>query len=93
MAKFVLPHALGKRGRDVRLLALRVLDAEDQHVLGHPAFVARDVRRDPKREALLAEQRIAAVARAVAPDLARLREVDDVLLRVARPRRRPAAPP
>ena len=38
-----------------------------------------------RREALLAEQRVAAVARAVRPDLARLREVDDVLLVVARP--------
>ena len=75
----------GERGGDVRLLALRVLDPEDEHVLGHPALVARDVRGDPQREALLAEQRVAAVARAVRPDLARLREVDDVLLLVARP--------
>ena len=85
IAKFVLPQARGERGGDVGLLALRVLDAEDQHVLGHPALVARDVRGDPQREALLAQQRVAAVARAVRPDLARLREVDDVLLRVARP--------
>ena len=38
-----------------------------------------------KREALLAEQRVAAVARPERPDLARLGKVDDVLLRVARP--------
>ena len=74
-----------KRGGDVGLLALRILDAEDQHVLGHPALVARDVRGDAQPEALLAEQRVAAVAGAVRPDLARLREMDDVLLRVARP--------
>ncbi len=43
--------------------------------------------RDAQREALLAEQRVAAVARAVRPDLARLGEVHDVLvLVVARPR-------
>ena len=52
-----------------------------------------------KREALLAEQGVAAVARAVRPDLAGLGEVDDVLvLGVARPRarrpgRRPAGTP
>ena len=54
-------------------------------MLGHPAFVARHVRRDAQPEALLAEQRVAAVAGAVRPDLARLREVDDVLVRIARP--------
>ena len=36
-------------------------------------------------EALLPEQRVAAVARPVRPDLPRLREVDDVLVVVARP--------
>ena len=76
----------GERRRDVGLLALRILDAEDQHVLGHPAFVARDVRSDAQREAFLAQQRVAAVARTVRPDLARFREMDDVLLFVARPR-------
>ena len=54
-------------------------------MLGHPAFVARDVGGDAQREAFLAQQRIAAVAGTVGPDLARLREVDDVLLLVARP--------
>ena len=44
-------------------------------------------RGDPQREALLAQQRVAAVARAVGPDLARLGVVDDVLdLGVRRPR-------
>jgi hypothetical protein len=41
-------------------------------VLGHPAFVARDVGGDAQGEALLAQQRVAAVAGAVGPDLARL---------------------
>ncbi len=57
-------------------------------MLGEPALVARDHRGDAQREALLAEQRVAAVAGAVRPDLARLGEVDDPLLvRVARPGR------
>ena len=51
--------------RDVALLARRRRDAEDQHVLGEPALVAAHHRGDAQREALLAEQRVAAVARAV----------------------------
>ena len=51
-------------------LALGRGELEDQHVLGHPALVARHRRGDPQREALLAEQGVAAVARAVGPDLA-----------------------
>ena len=49
-------------------------------MLGEPAFVAAHHRRDAQREALLAEQRVAAVARAVRPDLARLGKVHDVLV-------------
>jgi hypothetical protein len=55
-------------------------------VLRHPAFVARHRRGDAQRETLFPEQRVAAVAGAEAPDLARLGEVDDILLLVARPR-------
>ena len=58
-------------------LAVRQLELEDQHVLGHPALVARERRGDPQREALLAEQRVAAVAGADAPDRALFREVHD----------------
>ena len=76
----------GKRRGDVGLLALRVLDAHDEHVLRHPAFVTRDVRSDAQREALLAQQRVAAVAGTVGPDLARLREMNDVLFLIAGPR-------
>ena len=54
-------------------------------MLGHPAFVARDVGGDAQGEALLAEQGVAAVAGAVGPDLARLGKVDDVLFVVAGP--------
>ncbi len=56
-------------------------------MLGHPALVAGHHRGDAQREALLAEQGVAAVAGAERPDLARLGVVDDVLVvRVARPR-------
>jgi hypothetical protein len=58
-------------------LAARQLELQDQHVLGHPALVARERRRDPQREALLAEEGVAAVAGADAPDCALLREVHD----------------
>ena len=58
-------------------LAGRILDADDHHVLGEPALVARLPARDPQRMALLAEQRVAAIARTEALDLERLREVHD----------------
>ena len=44
-------------------VALGARELEDQHVLGQPALVAGHDRRDPQREALLAQQRVAAVAR------------------------------
>ena len=75
-----------ERGDDVVGLLLRRDQLEDQHVLGEPALVVRDGRRDAQRVALLAQQRVAAVAGAVAPDLAGLGEVRDVLGLVARPR-------
>jgi hypothetical protein len=50
-----------ERRRDVGLLAPADSRPEDQHVLGHPALVAGDVGGDAQREALLAEQRVAAV--------------------------------
>ncbi len=76
-----------KRGGEVLRHALRRRQLEDQHVLGEPAVVTSHHRRDAEGEALLAEQRVAAVAGAVRPDLAGVGEVDDVLvLGVARPR-------
>ena len=63
--------------RDIRDLALRVLDADDQHVLREPAFLARLPRSEPQRVTLLAEQRVAAVAGAHAPDELFLGEVQD----------------
>ena len=87
----------GEGAGDVFDRALRRGQLEDQHVLGQPALVAGHRRGDAQREALLAEQRVAAVAGAEGPDLPRLGEVDDVLVvRVAGPgnvlvARRPAA--
>jgi hypothetical protein len=86
IARLVLPQADGKRGAMYVFLARGRLHAEDQHVLGEPAFVARHHRCDAQREAFLAEQRVAAIARAERPDLARLREMHDPLvLVIARP--------
>ena len=99
IARLVLPQAEGKAPVDVLDLALGRGQLEDQHVLGQPALVAGHRRGDPQREALLAEQGVAAVAGAEGPDLARLGEVDDVLVvGVAGPghvllRPRPAASP
>ncbi len=80
----------GEGGGDVGLFggavgALGGFDADDEHVLGHPAFVAGDVGGDAEGEAFFAEERVAAVAAAVGPDLAGFGEVDDVLFVVAGP--------
>ena len=75
-----------ERRGDVVRLARRVDHADEQHVLGEPALVAADHRRDAQREALLREDRVAAVARAERPHLERVGEVHDVLLVVAGPR-------
>ncbi len=81
-----LPAGGRERSRHVPHDPFGVGDLEDEHVLGEPAFVARDHRRDPQREALLAQERVPPVARSEAPDLACLGKMDDPLLvRVARP--------
>ena len=73
-------------GGDVELLAGGLAgQAQDEHVLGHPAIAARHRRGDTQREALLAEQGVAAVARTEGPDLVGLGEVGDVLFVVAGP--------
>ncbi len=80
--------AAGRRegASDELRLALGVGELEDEHVLGHPAFVARLYRGDAQGVALLAQQGVAAVTGAVRPNLARVGEVADVLLlRVAGP--------
>ena len=86
IARLVLPHADGNAAATWYGLARRVDHADEQHVLGEPALVAADHRGDAQREALLREDRVAAVAGAERPDLERVGEVHDVLLVVARPR-------
>ncbi len=66
-----------KRPGDVVLASFRRLQPEDQHVLGQPAFAAREPARQPQCEALLAEKRVAAVARAHGPHGVRLGEMHD----------------
>ena len=61
-------------GGDVVGLALRILDADDEHVLGQPALVARLPAGDAQRMAFLAEQGIAAVAGAETLDRELFRE-------------------
>ena len=66
--KIGLAAGRGERSCNVENLALRILDTDDQHVLGEPAFRPCLPRGDTQRVALLAEQRIAAVARTVRLD-------------------------
>ena len=70
----------GEGGGDVVGLSLGRGEAEDEHVLGHPTLVARLHRGDAQGQALLAEQGVAAVTRAVGPDDALFGEVGDVFL-------------
>ncbi len=59
--KVGLAAGRGERRGDVLDLSLGILDAEDEHMLCHPAFLASEVGGDTKREALLAEQNVSAV--------------------------------
>src|SRR5438128_12317746 len=52
----------GKCGSDVSFLTFGIFDAQDEHVLGHPAFVARDVGSDAQCKTLFSEKRVATVA-------------------------------
>ena len=70
-----------KRAREVVGVAGRALHADDQHVLGEPAFSPRLIARDAQRVTFLAEQGVAAVARAVAHDRELFGEVHDVAAR------------
>ena len=65
--------------RHVVLLAFGVGHAQDQHVFGQPALVLAHLGCDTQCQALLAQQRVAAVAGAVGPDFTRFGIVHDVL--------------
>ena len=73
-------------GRDEVHASPRRGELEDEHVLGQPALVPRYHAGNAQRVALLAQQRVAAVAGPEAPDRPLLGELADVLLVVARPR-------
>ena len=75
----------GEGSGDVADVARGSGELEHQHVLGHPTLIARHGRGDAQGEALLAQQGVAAVARAEGPDLTSLGEVGDVLRLIARP--------
>ena len=50
--------------------ALRVGQAQDEHVLGQPALVTPHVRSDAQGETFFAQQSVATVTRPVGPDFA-----------------------
>ena len=82
-----LAAGAGEGAGDILRVAFGRGQLEDQHMLGQPAFVARHHRGDAQREAFLAQQRIAAIARSERPDFPRFREMDDIdVIRVAGPR-------
>src|ERR1017187_2381315 len=71
--------------RDIGFLTLGILDSDNEHMLRHPTFVTRYARGDSQREAFLSQKGVASIPGAVRPDLAGLREMDDVFLWMARP--------
>ena len=82
-----LPAGARKGGSHIGLLPGGRFHPQDQHVLGEPALIPAHGGGDAQREALLAQQGIAAVTAAERPDRALFGEMHDVLvLAVARPR-------
>jgi hypothetical protein len=73
-----LATSRGECGGDVVRFPTWILDADDQHVLGEPAFLSRLPRSDAQRMALFAQQGIAPIARADRLDGELFREVQDV---------------
>ncbi len=59
------------------LPAFRRFHAENQHVLGKPALLARKIGTDPEREAFLAQQNVSAVTGADRNDRVVLRKMAD----------------
>ena len=68
----------GERGSDILHIALRVFNAQNKHVLGHPAFLHALVRGNAQRKALFAQQHVAAVTRVDGPNGVFLRELHNV---------------
>ena len=62
---------------DIGLLAGRRFYAKDEHVLGQPPFIIGNFGSDPQGQTLLAEEGVAAVAGADAPDRVVFGEMED----------------
>ena len=73
-----MPQAEGNAAVMYSTWPVGILDAEDQHVLGHPALLHALIAGDAQREALLAQQHVAAVAGVDGPDGVLLGELHDV---------------
>src|ERR1019366_17799 len=69
-----------ERAGDVARLALGIGELQDEHVFGEPAVAARHGRGNAQREALLAQEGVAAVTRTEGDYFAGLGEVHDVLV-------------
>ena len=65
---------------DILGFAVRLLNAQDQHVFSHPAFVLALEGSDTQSEALLAQQNVAAVSGVDGPDRVFFRELYDITL-------------
>ena len=65
---------------NVFVSALWIRELKNEHVLGQPTVITCHHTCNAQCEALLAQQCIAAVTRAIAPDLASVREVRDVFV-------------
>src|SRR5262249_15534533 len=83
--KVRLAAGAGEGGGHIGLFTLWVLDPDDEHMLCHPALIARDIGSYAQGEAFLAQQGVASITGAVGPDLAGFGEVDDVLFAIAGP--------
>ena len=70
----------GEGGGQIAHLALGVLNAQDEHVLGHPALLLAQIGGDAQGKTLLAQQHVAAVVGVDGDDGVVLGEVGDVLV-------------
>ena len=68
IARLVLPQADGNAAATYLISPFGNFNAEDEHMLSHPAFVSAEVGSDTESEALLAEKHVSAVAGVDGPD-------------------------
>ena len=70
----------GECSRHILLGAVGIGDAQNEHVLCHPAFLSAEIGCDAEREALLAEEHVAAVTGVDGDDGIVFGEVHDIAL-------------